>query len=222
MPDLVSLYNQALAAIGHGADVLDPDERKKGAEMCRLWFAPARHAVFTAAHWPSLRRTKNLSLVASRDTSLSWQDGDPPEPFLYSFQLPADCVQPQWLQNYTHFDLGANDVGEKLLYSQFPSATLNYTKDVSDPAHWSPQLYRAVMYSLAACLVMSRTGKEALFSRMMDNAQRVIAEEATKQANAEHTYGEGYPPSWRGTGWSMGAPDTRYFFPVQQLNLGGL
>lgn len=221
MSSLVSLFNQALTAVGHGASVVDPEERSKEAEACRLWVAPARQAVFMAAHWPSLRRTAVLPLKATRDVTRVWQDGDPPEPFLYSFQLPSDCLQPQYLQDYTHFDLGADD-DDALLYGQFPTAALNYTKDVDNPARWSPSLHRAVVYSLAACLCISRTGKEALFMRMQDLANQIIAGEATKIANSEATYGEAYPPSWRGTGWSMGASNTRYFFPVVQLNLGGL
>jgi len=158
MQDLVSLFNQALTAVGHPADVTDPEANTKSANLCRLWFAPSRRAVLSAAYWPSARHLASLAVVSTRGLGKVWQAGKPWPGNTHAFALPESCLRPQFLANFSRFSLG--NIGEqKVLYSEASTAFLYYTKDEAAPIGWEADLYEAVVMTLAARINMAKSGK---------------------------------------------------------------
>lgn len=221
MQTVKDLYNQALSAIGHAASVSSPDERSQAAQLCNLWYAPARRAVFGAFHWPSLRFQSRLSIAAIRDTSLDWQESDPAPGYLYSYAMPTGLLRPQFLHDFSRFEIG-NSATEQLLYSNTQGAVLYYTKDLDDPSRWSADLYNNVVYSLAASINMAKSGKMEITQRLEQRVQKSIADAAVADANTEDIYFDAVPTSWAGTGFSVPVPQTQYFYPTSTFLVAGV
>jgi len=220
MQDLASLFNQALTSVGHQADVTDTEANTKSANLCRLWFAPARRAVLSAAYWPSARSLASLSVISTRELGDDWVDGKPWPGNTTAFNLPADCLRPQFMANFTRFTLG-NLGGNKVLFTEAPTAFLYYTKDIEDPAVWESDLYDAVVATLAARLNMAKSGKLQHTSFFVNEAKSYIRSAAARIANEEDNYYESLPLHYAETGYTPTLAN-RYYYPVASFNLGAM
>jgi len=222
MQNLVNLYNQALTAVGHAADVTDPEMNSKSANLCRLWYAPTRRAILSAAYWPSARRIQRLALVASRpDTEELWLDGQPWPGYGYSYTLPNDCLRPQFMVDYSHFQLG-NTAGAKVVMSNNPAPILAYTIDDAAPENWEPYLYEAMIFGLAARINMAKSGKMVNTRELLNMTNSYITTAAVAVANEDDTYFEAIPGHWAGTGFSVPNLQSQYFYPTQAFLLTGV
>jgi len=218
MQTLQNLYNQALTTIGDAPGVSDPSANTKATNILNLWFPVARHAVFTAAHWSSLKVIKRLARVSERDTSVEWANTDPAPGFRYAFALPSDMLQPQYLEDFTRFQLGR--VGtERLLFSNQEFPVLNYTIDEATPIYWEPELYRCIIWTLAACINMAKNGKMALTQKLETQAADIISQAGLQAANSDDTYYDAVPSFYVGTGFSIPSDQTKYYYPVQSFRL---
>jgi hypothetical protein len=219
MQNLRNLYNQALTAVGSAADVADPAGTGRSVDICNLWYPVARHAVFCAAHWPSLRSIKRLALSATRDTSATWVDNDPAPGYLFSYAAPSDMLQPQFMEDFTPFRM--TRVGaEKVIHSNVPQAILCYTQDDASPLLWEPDLYRAVIWSLAACINMAKSGKMDVTQKLERQVFGIISQAEVNAANSDDEYHEAIPIAWAGTGFEIPNHQPRYVYPVSTFNLG--
>lgn len=221
MQTLLNLFNQALTAIGNSGGLTDPQVNKVEANLLRLWYPVARHAVFGAAYWDSIRKTKRLGRVAERVQGEAWANGAPAPGFLYSYALPSDLLQPQYMEDFSQFRLGR--VGnERVIYSNNPTPILNYTMDDPVPGNWQPELYRCVIWALAACVNMARSGKMAVTQKLEQQVQQLIAEAAQNAANADDTYFDAIPSLYAGTDFSPPMVHNRYYYPTSTFRVEGL
>lgn len=219
--DLRNLFNQALSAVGNETVVTDPAGPGKAQDMLRLWFPVARQAVFTAAHWPCLRATKLLARAATRNDALPWANTDPAPDYLYSYALPIDMLQPQYMEDFAPFRIGR--VGaEKLIFSNNPTPILCYTQDDEVPVNWDADVYRCVVWSLAAAVNMSRSGKmnvtQALEQRVVD----LIMSAGENAANADDTYYDALPSFWKGTGFQAPNLQNRFYYPTASFRVSAV
>lgn len=221
MQNLRNLYNQALSAIGSDPVVSNPEASSKATDLLNLWYPVARHAVLTAVHWPSVRGIKRLGLAATRNESLAWTNADPAPGFLFSYALPSDCIQPQYLEDFSRFQLGR--VGpEKLLFTNTEGAILNYTIDDPIPINWEPDLYRCVIWTLAACINMAKSGKMAVTQKLEKQVVDLISDAAVNAASSDDTYFDQVPSFYAGTGYELHAQQHRFFYPTTTFRVGGL
>lgn len=221
MQDLRNLFNQALTAVGNNADVVDPDGSGRSVDICKLWYPVARHSVFTAAHWPSLRSLKRLALSATRDTSADWIESNPAPGYVYSYACPSDMLQPQYMEDFTPFRM--TRVGaEKVIHSNTASAILCYTMDEPVPSTWEPDLYRAVVWALAASINMAKNGKMDITNKLERQVLGIISEAAVNAANSDEEYFNSIPSFWQGTGFQVPQTQPAYFYPTSTFSLGGL
>lgn len=219
MQNLRNLYNQALTAVGSSADVTDPEASSRSTDICNLWYPVARHAVFTASHWPSLRVISRLALTAIRDVNADWTDVDPAPGYRFSYAAPNDMLQPQFMENFTPFRV--TRVGtEKVIHSNVEQAILCYTKDEAVPLSWESDLYRAVVYSLAACISASKPGKEDTTVRLERQVLAIISQAEVVMANSDDEYFDAIPSAWAGTGFEIPNYSARFFYPTSSFNLG--
>jgi hypothetical protein len=220
MQDLRSLYNQALSAVGSAADVTDPERSSRSVDLLKLWYPVARRSVFTAAHWWSLRRSQRLTRALERDESLPWANSDPAPDFKYAFALPVDMLQPQYMENFSVFRLGR--VGdENLLFTNDEFPILNYTHDDPNPARWEPDLYRAVVWALAACINMAKNGKAGLTQKLEQQVYDIVSDAAVNSANADDTYFDAVPSFYSGTGFAIPQVSTRFYYPTTTFRVSG-
>lgn len=219
--DLKNLYNQALSAIGNDPVVTDPEAPGKALDVLRLWYPVARKAVFTAAHWPALRVTKLLARSKTRDPSLPWTNADPAPDYLYTYALPVDMLQPQFMEDFSPFRLGRVGV-ERVLFSNNPSPALNYTQDEEVPSRWDADLYRCVIWSLAASINMSRSGKMNVTQKLENQVIDIIVATGVNAANADDTYFDAVPSFYAGTGFSFPAQQSRFYYPTSTFRVSGV
>lgn len=221
MQDLRSLFNQALSVVGSSPVVTDPDATTKATEVLQLWYPIARRAVFTAFHWPSLRAHQRLALVASRDENLPWTSADPSPDFLYAFAYPSDMLLPQYMEDFSRFELGRIGT-EKVINSNNLTPILSYTLDDPTPSRWDADLYLCVVWSLGACINMAKNGKMALTQKLEQQVIDLIAGAAANAANSDDTYYEGMPSFWQGTGFRVPGHQTRFVYPTMDFRISGL
>ena len=221
MQNLRNLYNQALTTVGSSGDVTDPAASSRSTDLLNLWFPVARHAVFTAAHWPCLRVIKRLALSATRDTSAAWVDTNPAPSYIYSYASPSDMLQPQFMEDFTPFRM--TRVGaEKVLHSNTAEAVLCYTMDDPTPLLWEPDLYRAVVWSLAGCINMAKNGKMNLTEKLERQVLGIISQAAVNAANSDDEYFDSIPSFWMGTGFEVPQLQPKYYYPTSAFSLSGL
>ncbi len=221
MQDLRSLFNQALSAVGSAPVVADPEATTKATEVLQLWYPIARRAVFTAAHWPCLRAHARLALAAQRDTALDWQPTDPSPDFAYAFALPNDMLLPQYMADFTRFELGRIGT-QKVINSNNLTPILCYTMDDETPSRWDPDLYLCVVWSLAACINMSKNGKMALTQKLEQQVLDMIRDAATNAANSDDTYYDSVPSFWAGTDFRVPGHQTKFIYPTTSFRISGL
>lgn len=220
MQTIRDLYNLGLSVVGHTGSVSDPDENTREAALCRLWFSPTRRSVFSAFHWPSIRNAARLARAKTRGSSLSWQNTDPWPGYAYAFALPGDMIQPQYLADFSRFEIG--NVGEEqLLFTNSENPLLYFSKDTVDPTKWSPDLYLAIVYALGASFNMQKSGKDNTTQRLEGKVQTLIDSAATQAANEVDTYFEAIPQNWAGTGFSVPLQSVRYYYPTSTFQVAG-
>jgi hypothetical protein len=218
---LLNLFNQALGAIGSATSVTDPDADTSTTKPLKLWFPVARHAVFTANYWNSIRTQKLLARVSERDVGLDWANGNPAPGFLYSYSLPSDILHPQYMEDFSPFRLGR--VGtSRLIFSNNTSPILCYTMDDMSPENWEPDLYRCVIWALAACINMNKSGKMALTQKLEQQVTDMILEASTNSANAEDQYFDAVPSFYAGTDFSPPINTSRFLYPTSSFRVEGL
>lgn len=220
MQNLRNLFNQSLTAIGHEPTIVDPEESAKAAVMCRLWYPPARRAVMSAFHWSSIRVMGRPPRVSEREDA-SWQPGDPAPGYRYTHSLPVNCLQPQYLSDFSRFLLGRRGTA-RVMYSNVEHPILYYTMDCPSPELWDVNLYTSVVYSLAASLNMSFSGKYQLTQALEERVNALIGEAMVADANSDDEYFESIPTTLHGTGFSPHTGTPNYIHPTTSFRVAGI
>lgn len=218
---LNALFNQALSAIGHAANVTNPEANSKQTAVLNLWYPVARRAVLTSFHWASVRRAKRLALAKTRNVDADWQDTDPLPGYRYAYALPTQCLRPQYLHDFSRFALSQLG-GEKVLNSNCERAILYYTEDVDRPELWEADLYQAIVYALAAAINMAHNGKAQLTQKLEQQVHQLVTLAKVADANEDDEYFEAMPSTWAGSGFSApsGATRSQFFYPTTSFAVG--
>ncbi len=218
MQTLGNLFNQALTAVGSAPTVTDPESPGKATALLQLWYPVARHAVMTAVHWSSLRVTKRLPLLQTRDIDVDWTNDNPLPGNKFAYQLPSDLLQPQFLADYSRFEVSR--LGSvRALSSNTANAILHYTADDPVPANWEPDLYRCVIWALAASINMAKNGKMAVTQKLENQTLEIISQAAINVANGQDTYTDSPPSFYAGTGFNYPDLSARYYYLTSPFTL---
>lgn len=221
MQDLRNLFNQALTAIGGEPTITDPEAPGKATAVLQLWYPVARHAVMTAVHWDSLRATSRLPRLLNRDLEVSWANADPLPGYRFAYQLPSDLLQPQYLADFSRFEISR--VGSaRVLSTNTEGAILRYTVDEVIPINWEPDLYRCVIWALAACINMAKNGKMAVTQKLENQTLDIIAQAAVSIANGQDVYMDSPPSFYSGTGFSYPGQTARFYYPTSTFRIGSI
>lgn len=218
---LNNLYNQALTAIGHAANVTDPNATSKQTATLSLWYPVARRAVLAASNWGSVRSFVRLSLARERLSDSTWLDIDPAPGYRFAYALPHDCLRPRYLSDYSRFSL-SNLGGARVLNSNTEQAILHYTRDEIEPSKWDSDLYQAVLYSLAAAVNMAHNGKIQLTQKFERQVFDLIGLAKVEDANADDEYFDSLPTLWAGADFSAPAlaQGSQFFYPTATYSVG--
>lgn len=208
----VSIYNMALNAVGTRDNIAATTEESREAEVCRLWFGPVRDHVLRAAPWPSTRAYQRLALLAERDDTLAWAEGDPEPGFRYAYAAPTDMVYPRNLNTFGRFVLGVHE-DQRAIFTQDELALLAYTKQQTNIALWDVQLKMAIVHALAAFIAMPLHGKAGRARQAQDTANSLILEARVNAANTDENVYETIPDWIAARGYAGSAPNTRFIYP---------
>jgi hypothetical protein len=207
MADLVSIWNLALAHVGEGTQVSDPEESTTVARVCRTAWDQARDAVLAAYPWAWARRV--ISAVAY-DTA--------PLPWAYAYLMPADLVtmlqvvptwadqpvgwavdwqpayggwylyDPQYTSRIPWEIMGATDedgLDTPLVVCDAPLASLVYTRKVETTTLYPPPVVDAMSARLAfdICIPLSRSSeiRTLLWSMAQARLQDAMAADARRR-----------------------------------------
>lgn len=216
--DEVTLFNLALDAAGTRSSVSSPNEASREAEVCRRWFGVVRDQVLQSAPWPCARATVRLAQLATRDTNLDWATGDPRPGFLYTYAVPTDMIQPNWLASGYRFELGlfntvANPNDKLAIHTDDLSPLFLYTKSQTVIPLWDPSLSFAMIHALSAAVNMPLNGKAARAKESIQYANQLILEARVNAANADFEVMESIPSWIAARGYAESAPANRYIYP---------
>lgn len=217
MVDITSIYNMALDAVGARSNISLPSEQSREAEVCNLWFPNVRDQILASAAWPEATKMARLSLLATQPEDGLWTVGSPRPDLLNSYALPADCLRPQYLSNYSHFTIQSYSAENRALMFAGESPILVYTFRQEQIPMWSPELRMAIMQALAAYICVPLTGKHSRAKTLIENANNLIIAARETAANTGTEQFESLPDWIAARGFSDAANQSRYFYPYGAL-----
>lgn len=215
VPDIVSIFNLALNAVGARSNLSATTERDRGAEVCRLWYPVIRDQVLAAAPWPSCKSFKRLALLAKKAEG-TWQSTDPEPGYTHVFSAPADMLHPRYQADFSRFTVSAHLGDKKVINSNHADPILVYTRRNELVGSWENELQMAIAYGLAANIVMPLTGKPQRAQALVQQANDLILTARIAAANEDNEPFETIPDWISARGYCVPV-STRYYFPMGSL-----
>lgn len=201
--DKVGICNLALGAVGARTTISSLTESSAAARQCALQYDAALEAVLSAAHWNFARKQTQLALL--KDGTLSPPD-NVPQPWLYEYAYPADCVQarymvpmfnnlpasvpgaasmPYYIGAPVRFivssDVDTQGNANKVFLTNQPNAVLVYTTRIEDVTLFDGQFVLALANYLGARMAIPLSGDK----KLMQMAYQ-LADATTKAARASN------------------------------------
>lgn len=219
---LLTVWNQALSALGVTERVDDEAEISVAARACSLWYETIRDAVFKAAPWPELKAHARLAVLATRDNDEDWVAADPMPGYNYGFALPANCLRPRYITTYERFELGLIGT-QRAIFAQSETPILCYTVRIVDPGQWDVDLLGAVSFALAAHIAKAVTGSDTNLTNMFTLAEEKIRQARVNNANVESLgqVNESIPDWLAARGTNLSMPSSRYIYPSADFTISG-
>jgi len=145
----VHICNMALGNLGQTKFIASLTERSLAANLCDLYYEPARDFVLEDFPWPFATAYRTLGLV----------EEEPNDDWLFSYRYPDDCVFARRLvtslgrtnPNPPPFKAGADEDG-RLIYTDEEDAVLEYTRLVTDPNLFPAVFYMSVSWYLSSLI----------------------------------------------------------------------
>lgn len=227
--NVISICNRALLAIGSQSQISSLTEGSTQADACATLFTPTYESLARMAFWNCLRKQIVLSLIAAAAGTPENPQGTtlpyPPVPWLYSYQLPSDCLQARFLvaslptigtssvpispamlggqtiipsQRIT-FEVGyatdANNNPIQIILTNQTQAQLVYTVNQSNPQIWDSLFQSAMVASLAAFLVPALSLNISLAQIQTKLADTLITQARVRDGD-EGTTSQDHIPDW--------------------------
>jgi hypothetical protein len=187
MSTVLAVYNQALGLAGARANLASTADKSRERELCDLYYATARDESFAMAYWPELKAVSRLALIAERDFSLDWADGDPHPPWRFAYALPTDYVRARYLASMNTFEIGRRG-SERIFLTNQETPVLVYTSRVASPGAWDTDLFQVVVATLALNLAGALSFSDAAQQRAAQNYQLKVPNALVSQANLAHLH----------------------------------
>ena len=202
------VVNQALDEIG-AEPISEMRDGSKGANVALRHFGPTVRGLLRAAHWNFARQQKAMDLLKDVMNTNGSVPRTVPQPWLYEYQYPQDCVKVRyvpWLANqdidkepplmtplpiqpataigmFPAPFLVARDVELTVILTNVKSAQLVYTSSAFDPQQWDELFMAGVVAMLAAKFAMPLVEDKKMALQL--RAQQIqIAKDVVSEARA--------------------------------------
>lgn len=225
----ISVCNQALSSVGARSFIANLQEGTVEAQNCALWFQPVFQQLARAARWNCLRGQAQLSLLAAATGTPENPDGtsypQPPTPWLYSYQLPANSLAIRFLVPSLPFTAtgtpptpasiaapiyipgdgqipyavasGVDAFGNptSIILTNQSQAQAVFTLDQENPQLWDSQFQMAFVSSLGAFLVPALSLDLPLMQICIRTAEGIIAQARAADGD-EAVVSQDHVPDW--------------------------
>jgi hypothetical protein len=239
MPSAVDICNRSLLSIGARAQIssISPSDGSTEGDACTILFQPTFQALARSARWNCLRQQVTLTLIAAAKGTPENPLGStlplPPTPWLYSYELPSDCLDvrfivpslpssgagiPQTGINnaaatvmpnggaipfQVAYGTDANNDPIKNILTNQSQAQVVYTVDQENPSAWDSLFQEAMVSSLAAYLVPALSLNLPLLQLSVSRAEALINRARAADGNEGVTVMD-HEPDWIKARGSMG------------------
>lgn len=187
----VDVCNLALQYVGSSQELNTLDEARAEARACKRFYSRVRDACLERFIWRFATVRADLALLANAARS-GWT---------YTYQLPANCITPQFIvppgfsgellsseEEKIPFDVEADQVlgvvTSKVLLSNLENAELVYTAECPNVALWSPLFVDLVAWEIAVKLCLTLPVKPDWAIRAKQGARDAFAEAGASQLRA--------------------------------------
>lgn len=227
---VLSICNRALLAIGMPqAQISDINSGDVAASACATLFTPTYEALARSAYWNCLRQQATLSLIQAAQGTPENPQGTslplPPNPWLYAYQLPSDCLQARFIVPSiptqpsgtvpispnlvaapalfptesipfrVAYSTDANNNPLQVVLTNQTQAQLVYTVNQQNPQIWDSMFQAAMVASLAAYLVPALSLNLPLAQMQIKLAEQLI-EQARVRDGDEGTTSQDHIPDF--------------------------
>ncbi len=98
---LISICNRSLLSVGARAQISSLQEGSTESNALSVLYQPTFEQLARTAPWNCLRKQATLTLLAAAQGTPENPDGTtvpvPPQPYLYMYSLPSDCLQMRFI-----------------------------------------------------------------------------------------------------------------------------
>lgn len=228
MPNAIDMSNRSLAQAGARESIISFTEGSVSSLNCNLLFQPTFEQLGRAAHWNCLRNQGTLTLLKAAQGTPENQTGNvlpiPPQPWLYEYLLPNDCLAVRFLlptflpqagsvpifptasslaptllpRQEIPFVVSTDIVSgnrTKVILTNLALAQIVYTLNEPNPDFWDSQFQAAYVASLAAFLIPPLNLNMSLLNMQIKIADQIISEARSADGN-EGVVSQNRDASW--------------------------
>lgn len=220
----VDIANLALASIGTRSRIAALNEQSAEAIAVRLHYDTCLDAVLGAAHWNFAR--KQVAAALLKDGTLSPPD-DVPQPWLFEYAYPSDCVTARYLMPLVtrapnagavlgapyssgapvkflvSTDVDATDTPNKVILTNEAQAVLVYTVRMTNTQLYDGPFVIALSNYLGARLSIDLTGDKQLARMAFELADRTCRQAQASNGNEGITVIDNVPDWIRVRGYEQ-------------------
>lgn len=182
MTTVETICNQALDAIGYARHIGNIYEGTKAARAFLDCYVEVRDALLSTLRpdWAwgeaSLTLTRSAPNIVNRTANYDagWNANFPPLPWLYEYEYPTDCLEPDMIIAQTFFSpvwrpraITYRMTPNSILTNE-PNAILRYIKVVKNPDDWQRDFYEAMVMALAKRLEPQLAPERAMRHRQQE------------------------------------------------------
>lgn len=224
MTSPVDTVNIALAEIGTQSTVssISPSDGSNEGNIASLLYQPKIDSLHRAAHWNFARYQASLTLIRSTIIAGVASSDPPPQPWLYEYLYPADCLQARFIIPYMNPTAGvspplttamnqapilfagppikfqvANDLylnkPTRVIFTNAENAILVYTKRIVNPDLWDAHFSNAATSFLGAWFVNALTRDRSLMKDQFEIAKDIINQARISDGNEGLTNADSLP-----------------------------
>lgn len=173
----VSIWNMALAALGHKAFVQLPNEDSVEARYCNLFYDQMRKATLRAHPWNFARGRKLLTKL-----------GDGSDRWTYKYALPNGCLKARFIvpaipQVKENFEIALDDDNAtRVIYANKDEAVMVFTRNVVDPNIFDSLFVEALHLNLAQKLapVIAPNKSQEMLTKFVNAMRQAQAGDASE------------------------------------------
>lgn len=216
MTSNIDVSNRALAQAGSREQIASFTEGSVASINCNLLYQPTFEQLGRCANWNCLRGQAGLTLLKAAQGTPQNQTGNtlpiPPQPWLYEYLLPSDCLRVRFLlptflpqagsvpifptpsalaptlmpRQEIPFVVATDIVSgsrTKVILTNLALAQAVYTIDEPNPDFWDSEFQAGYVAALAAFLIPPLNLNMGLLSLQIKIADKIIAEARSTDGN---------------------------------------